>query len=256
MALDLEDHSLSGKLRVVILGEGDINVLLVSGFHAGDLLFKAGDKAVRPQLQTVIGPLASVKGLAIQEALEINDGGVALLGLPLHGHQTGVPVGEALEAAVHILGGDLNLLLGSGQALILAQGDLGIHGRDSLEGKALPGALAHQLHRRVAHYVELLLLHGGLIGVGEGDINRLVEKHLRAVHALNDLPGGLAGTETGDVDLSPHLPVRLFHGGLEFLGLHLNGQRDLALFDLFAALHTHVCFPPFIPGPFAPLQKS
>ena len=180
MALNLEYHGLAGQVRVVVLGEGDVDILFVSGLHARDLLLKAGDKAVRAQLQAVIGPLAAVEGLTVQEALKVDDGGVALLGLPLHGHQTGVPVAELLEPLVHVSGGDLHLFLLSGQALVLAQSDLGIHGDSGLEGKAVAGGVAHQLHGRIAHHLELLLLHGLFIGIRERYIDGLLEKPLHA----------------------------------------------------------------------------
>ena len=105
---------------MVVLRESDVDVLLVACLHAGDLLLKAGNKAVGPQLQAVVLPLAAVKRLSLQESLEVDDGGVALLGLPLHGHQAGVPVAELLEALVHVGGADLYLFLLGGQALVLA----------------------------------------------------------------------------------------------------------------------------------------
>ena len=242
MALDLENHGLAGQVRVVVLGESDVNVLFVAGLHTDDLLLKAGDKAVGTQLQAVVLPLAAVKGFAVQVAVEVDNGSVTLLGLPLHGHQTGVPVAELLQTLVHIGGRDLYLFLFRGQTLVLAQGDLGIHGDNGLEGKAVARGIAHQLHRRVTHHLKLLLLHGLLIGIGERNIDGLLVKDLRAIHPLNELAGGLAGTEARHIDLSAHLPIRLFDGGLKRLRTDLDGQSDLAFFDLFTAFHTHVVY--------------
>ena len=50
---------------MVVLGEGDVNLLFLAGLHSHDLLFKTGDKAVRPQLQAVVFTLAAVKRLTV-----------------------------------------------------------------------------------------------------------------------------------------------------------------------------------------------
>ena len=224
---------------MIILGEGDVDVLLVAGLHADDLLFKAGNEAVRAQLQAVVLALAALERLAVQEALEVDDGGVALLSLALHAHKARVAVRELLEALVHVSGGDLHIVLGSGQALVLAQSHLGIDGHGGLEGKAVLRALAHHLHFGITHHAELLLLHGRFVGLGERVIDGLFEKHLCAVHALDDLAGGLAGTEARNIDLLAHLLICLFDGGLELCRADLDGQGNLTLFNFFAAFHTH-----------------
>ena len=242
MDLHLEDHGLAGQIRMIVLGEGDVQILLVAGLGAHQLLFEAGDEAVGTQLQAVVLTLAAVEGLAVQETLEVDDHGVAFLGLALHAHETGVAVGELLEALVHVSGGDLHLVLGSREALVLAQRDLGIHGSSGLEGEAVLRALAHHLHGGIAHDLELLLLHSGLIGIGERNIDGFLEKHLCAVHALDHLAGGLAGTEARDIDLLAHLLICLFDGSLKLRRTHLNGQRDLTFFQFFTAFDTHFVY--------------
>ena len=243
MELNLKHGGLALELLgVVVLGEGDIQVFLVAGLHAHQLVLEAGDKGVGAQLQAVVLSLAAVKGLALQEALEVDDHGVAVLGLPIHTHQAGVPVGEGLQALVHVSGGDLDLLLGGAQALVLAQSDLGIHRGGGLEGKAVLRHLALDLHSGVAHHLEILFLHRSLIGLGERNIHGLLEKHLSAVHPLDDLPGGLAGAEARHVDLLAHLLIGFFDGSFKLRCTDLDGQDDLALFDLFAAFHTHLVY--------------
>ena len=242
MDLHLEDHGLAGQIRVIVLGEGDVQILLVAGLHANQLLFKAGNEAVGTQLQAVVLTLAAVEGLTVQESLEVDDDSVALLGLPVHAHEAGVAVRELLEALVHVSGGDLHLVLGSGELLVLTQSDLRVHGSGGLESKAVLRALAHQLHGGIAHDLELLLLHSGLIGIGERNIDGLLEKHLCAVHALDHLTGGLAGTEARNVDLLAHLLICLFDGSLKLCRTHLNGQRDLTFFQFFTAFDTHFVY--------------
>ena len=113
------------------------------------------------------------------------------------------------------------------QALVLAQGHLREHSYGSLEGEAL---LAHvqKLHLGIAHHLQLLLLHGLLVGVGQGDVHRLLIEHLGAEHGLDHLPGGLAGAEAGDADLAALLFIGLLNSGLKIGCAHLHGQRDHA----------------------------
>ena len=63
-----------------------------------------------------------------------------------------------------------------------------------------------------------------------------------AVHTLDDLPGGLARAEARHVDLLAHLLICLFDGSFKLRCTDLDGQNDLALFDLFAAFHTHLVY--------------
>ena len=236
----MEDHGLAGQLGGVILGEGDVDVLLLAGLHADDLVLKAGHEAAGAQLQVVALALAAVKGHATREALKVDVGGVALLGSPVHADEAAVAVGHLTEAVVHVGGHHLDLRLGSLQALILAQLHLGVHGHGALEGAAL-GVHALQLHLGIAHHVQLLLRHGGLIGVGQHDIHGFLIKDLGAIHLLDDLAGRLAGAEAGHVDLAAHLQIRLVDSGLKLLGADGNGQCHSALLYLLAALDIHGC---------------
>ena len=245
--LDVEHHGLAGQLGGVVLGEGDVDVLLLAGLHADELLLEAGDEAAGADLQIEVLALAAIEGHAVVKALEIDVGGVALLDGALHGHETAVAVGHFLQAGVDIGGHDLDLGLGRFQTLILAQLHLGVHGHGTLEHHAVLGA-GLQLHLGIAHHVQLLLLHSGLVGIGQDNIDSFLVEHLRAVHLLDDLAGGFAHTEAGYVDLTAHLQIRLVDGGLELLGARLDGQSDAALFQFLAAFHSHFLFPPFRMG--------
>ena len=234
----MEDHGLAGQLGGVILGESDVDVLLLTGLHADDLIFKTGHEAAGAQLQVVTLALAAVKGHATRKALEVDVGGVTLLGSPVHADKAAVTVGHFIQAGVHIGSHHFDLRLGSLQALVLAQLYLGVHGHGALEGAAL-GVHALQLHLGIAHHVQLLLRHGGLIGVGQHDIHGFLIKDLCAVHLLDDLARRLAGAEAGHVDLAAHLQIRLVDSGLKLLSADGNGQCHSALLYLLAALDIH-----------------
>lgn len=82
------------------------------------------------------------------------------------------------------------------QTLVLAQRHLGIHRHGALKDHAVLAA-GLQLHLGIAHDLQLLLLHGGLIGVGQHDIHSLLVKDLSAVHPSMILRGALPGRKPG-----------------------------------------------------------
>ena len=235
----MEDHGLAGQVGVVVLGEGDVQILLLPGLHADHLLLKAGDEGAGAQLQLIVFALAALEGGAVVESLKVNDGGVALLGLALDAYKAGGPLDVGLELVVNVLLGDLDLLLGSGQALVGAQLDLGADGDQRLEGEAL---LAHlnDFHLGIAHVVQVLLLDGLLIGAGVDGIDGIFIKHAGAVHPLDDLPGGLALAEAGDGDAAAVLQIGLLNSSLELLRSDLDGQLDRALFFLLNTGDLHL----------------
>ena len=243
MNLDLEDNVLAGQFGGILLGEGDVDILLVAGLHADNSIFKAGNKGVRTQLQIVVLALAALETLTVQEAVKVDDSGVAQLGFALDGNQTGSTVNQRLQLALDVSVSDLDLGLGSGQALVLAQLDFGLDGNDSLKGQAF---LAHgdDLHGRICHYVQTLLLDGLGVSGGIKCVHSIFIENAGAVHALDDLTGSLALAEAGDRDAALALTVSLFDGGVEFLSRNLNYQFYGAVFFFLGTFNVHVC-PPF-----------
>ena len=66
--LDVEHDLLAGEIPGVVLGEGDVDVLLLTGLHADDLILKAGNEAARADLQLVVLALAALEGNAVVKA--------------------------------------------------------------------------------------------------------------------------------------------------------------------------------------------
>ena len=253
MDLHLEHDSLACQLGGVLLGEGDVQILLIAGLQANQLLLKTGNKAAGTQLQAVVLALAALESNAIQEALEIDHDGIAVLSLTLNGHQTGVALLHTLQTLIHVSCSNLDLVLLCAQALVLAQSDLGIHGNHSLEGEAFLGALADHLNVGITDNLQLLLLDGSIISLGECVINGFLEKHFCAVHLLDHLAGSLTGAETLHIDLLAHLLICLLDRSLKLSSADLDGQCNLALFNFFNVLNTHLFIPPFIIG-YKPMQ--
>ena len=239
----MEDDLLAGEVLVIILGEGDVEILLVAGLHADDLILKAGDEAAGAELELVILALTALERFAVVEALEVDDGDVALLGLAVDGDEAGVALGHLIEALLDIVGADLDLFLLSRQALVFAELDLGIHGNGRLEGEAvLVDLVVHDLDLGIADNIEAALADGLRICLGQGDVNGIAVENARAVELFDHLAGGLAGAEAGNAELAAGLGVGLGNGGFKFLRADLDGHRDSALFQLFNIFDSHDFF--------------
>ena len=101
--LDLEGGVLASQLlSLILLGELDVDVKLLTGLVANDLLLEAGDEGTAAQHQRVVLSLAAVEGNAIDKALEVDINGVTVLGSALTGQQTAVAVLHALDLSVNI----------------------------------------------------------------------------------------------------------------------------------------------------------
>ena len=101
--LDLESGVLASQLlSLILLGELDVDVKLLTGLVADDLLLEAGDEGTAAQHQRVVLSLAAVESNAIDKALEVDIHSVTVLGSALTGQQTAVAVLHALDLSVNI----------------------------------------------------------------------------------------------------------------------------------------------------------
>ena len=69
---------------------------------ADDLLLEAGDEGAGAQHQRVVLGLAALESNAVNEALEVDVNGVAVLGSTLTGQQTAIAVLHTLDLGVNI----------------------------------------------------------------------------------------------------------------------------------------------------------
>ena len=169
LSLDFEDRRLPLQSFVtVVLGEGHLEALLVSGLEAQEPLFEAGDHAAAADHDLSVFRGAALKGLFTQVAREVDGNLVAVLGCPALFHHKGLPLlPEALDHGVNVgirnLGfrrfhrgfgeipkGDLREHLEGGRIGELAV----VIFRDPLEARLPRGAdglLRHRLEDRTLH---------------------------------------------------------------------------------------------------------
>ena len=233
MYLDAEGGVLTGQLRRVGGGEGDVYIPLLVHTGACHLLLKAGDKVAAAQQQGIALPLAALEGHAVHKALEVQHHLVA------HGGAVGVRhiqmgAGVLLQRGLGVLLGQLSLRVHGAEPLVLPQLHLGVQVDEG--GKDIPVG-ADLLHRQ-----------GG--GTGDGDIlpadglhqrlrvglvHGLLIEEVAAVDGLDLLAGRLAlhGTQGLDAVVAVHqrlLPCVAVHGHRQ---AHLTVFRNVfTLFDL------------------------
>ena len=229
---------------MVGLGEGQLDVLHIAGSHAHNAILEAGDEGVGAQLQAVVLCGAACEGNVVLQADVVDDSGVAQLSCTIHSHQLGSTVHVHLQFLVHSFLGDSGQDLVCFQALVLLQSDFGTNGNGCLEGEALL-AQGQDLDLGGSHVVQALLSDGCVASLGVDQLQCLFVEDACAVHALDDLTGSLALTETGDVDAAAVLHVNLVQASLKLLSGNFHNEFDFVLFLVFNnALDSHVDFPP------------
>ena len=218
---------------MVVFREGDVDVLLLTGGHSHNLLFKAGDEGAAAQLQVMVLALAALEGNAILEALKVDVGGVAHLSGAVHGFGGSNILGHAVQLGFNLLIGDGSLCLLDLQTLVLTQGDLGI----DLGGQCQRnGAVVVNLHIGqvgTANGLEsFLLCNGEIVDFGENLLQAVFIEDMGTVQALNHLAGSLALAEAGNHDVLTCLQVGLVDAGLHELlvDFHHNGSVIAVLF--------------------------
>ena len=234
----MEHDGLTGQLLVVVLGEGDVDVLLLAGAHADDLLLKTGNELAGTQLQVKVVALAALEGYAIIEALEVDVGGVAHLGGTLHGLGGSDILRHPIQLGLHLLVGDVNLLLLHFQTLVLAQSDLGVHLSGQGQGDDVVVADLHVGQVGTADGLEILLGNGEVIDLGENLFQTVFVENVGAIHGLDHLSGSLALTEAGELDALAGLHVSLVDTGLHQFLVDFDNDGSLVAFS-FDALNVH-----------------
>ena len=234
----MEHNGLASQILVIVFGEGDVDVLLLAGRHAHQLLLKAGDEGTAAQLQVVVLALAALKGNAVIEALEVDIHGVAHLSGTVRGLGGGYILRHSVQLRLHLCIRHDRLSLFHFQALVLAQRDLGVHVGHQCQGNHVLVINVHVLQRGTADRLEVLTGNGKIINLGEDLFQTVFIENMSAVHALDHLPGSLALPETGDHDALASLHVCGINTGLHQLLVDLHHDGSLVAI-LFGTLDNH-----------------
>src|ERR1044072_8771974 len=134
--LDREDGVFAGQLlSLVVVGEGDLDLAGVAPARARQLLLEALDQLAAAKLEQVVARLAALEGLAVEQALEVDQQHVTLRRRPLDRLELGEALADALDLALDHLGRRLGLGPADLEALVLAELCLRPHPDLELEGE-------------------------------------------------------------------------------------------------------------------------
>ena len=107
-----QSNSLASQFGSLILdGERNVHFELFASGVAHDLILKAGNELTAAELENEALSLAAIKSNAIFEALEVDDGGIALLDLAVDGNEAGLTLGHLVQALLDVVRRDLDLAL-------------------------------------------------------------------------------------------------------------------------------------------------
>ena len=227
-------------LLVVVLRELHRNFKLLAGVVAHKLVLKAGDKLVGTQHQGVLLSLAAGEGHPIQEAFEVDFGGVAVFGgAVVHIHQTAVAVRHAVQLGLDLLLGDGAVFPHRLQALIFPQGNFGAGGDLGYKGVALAINFL-QLHIGPVHRLQAGFLQGLLVGVGIGHIDGVLIEIVLTHHPHHHCAGSLALAEAGNIELRDIFAEGAVQTCLPLVTLHMDLQLVKVGLDLVSPEQFHV----------------
>ena len=154
-------------LLVIILGELDLNLAFFPRLRAHQLIFKAGDKASRTDLQGIVLPLAALERFAICEALEVKRHQIAFFhsGAFRRVNQLRLPFAHLVDVLCDLLIRDLFRLFFNLKTFIFAQLDLRLRRHDRLKNERFIFFHRDSLKFRIRRQLELFLIHGVIKGL-------------------------------------------------------------------------------------------
>ena len=118
-------------------------------------------------------------------------------------------------------------------ALVLTQLDVGEYEHLAGESKVLAGL--HLLHVQLgtAHGLEVIVLDGAHVRIGEENFQRILIENAGAVHPLNQLARSLALAEARHADLTAHFQIGLLDGLFKIGGGRLERYLDFVAGQFF-----------------------
>ena len=233
---------------MIFFGEFHLQILFFFQVHADHLLFKTGDEAAGADFQGLIFGSAAGESNAVHGAgiIQVDDIAVfdGTIGNISHG---GGLFHILLDAGVDFFIGYLVHILDGLQALIFAQLHIGLYKYLDGELQILANAdLFHFVHFGAIHNLDIMFLHAGFIFAGEENIKSIIIEYGFAIHAFDDLAGGLALAEAGHIHLAAHLQIGLLNSFVKFFGSDFKGDLHLIARDFFYRV-THKEHPPLSP---------
>ena len=217
---------------MVVLGERDVERLVVTGFEAHELLFEARDEVAPADLVHLVLALRALDGLTVTAAREVHEHEVAVLDRTvLDRLQAREPLLQHGQLRGDLLVRDLDLAPRHFEALVLAQRRDG-HGLD-LDGEAVVLGLVERTDLQVRGadgVVEQAGLPESLVApLRDGVLERLAADEVGADVLDHEVDGHATLAEARELHLVADLGDRAVVGLLHGLDRHLDAELDLVL---------------------------
>ena len=226
---DLEDRVLAGQfLFLVVVREGDLDLDLVAGVGAGQLILEVVDQLARTERQQVVVGLAALKGLAVDEALEVDQHRVALF----RGALDRLEAREALADPVDLGGDDLLVdlfvLLADLERLVLAELRHRAHADDEFEAQRLALGLrgGDEVDVGFADRRDAGVEERRFVPLGQRVTDRFGEDGGEAHPLDHQVRRRFAFAEAGEAEFARHRAGGAVGGALDVFGLNLGLDLD------------------------------
>ena len=210
---------------MILLREGHVYFYFLADLSAYQLLLKARDKCAGTDGQRVIGSLAALECLSVNEALEIDHGHIAVLNCSvLYGDGSGVCLALLVDLCVYFLIGRCSICLLYLDTLVLTQGNLRLYSYFCCEDEGLALLQLYDIYGRTGYDLKLALVCCLRICLLDQRVCSVIVKYFRSVHLLDHLARNLALTEARNRNLLSILQVSVLERCLYFLCSYLYSQ--------------------------------
>ena len=225
--LHMEHGILSLELfRVILVGEADVQVLLLTQLHPDHLLFKAGDELVASDGQRLACGGAAGERNAVHGTGIVQVHGVAFLhGTVFHVDRAAGFVAVFLNAGIDHLVRQFLEIGFHGQALVIAKGDVRADKHFQMELQVLPRTDLIQVDLGLVHGLQVIFLDGRTVSIRKQNLKSIIIEDALAVKRFDHLAGSLAPAEAGNVDPLAQLQESLMQRFGELL--RGDGERKL-----------------------------
>ena len=212
-------------LRLIILGEGDLHLSLLTDLRTYKLLLKSRDESAGADCQGIVFSLAALKRLAVHKSFEIQRCHIAVLhGAVFHRDISCVVLTLSLNLHVDLLIGHRRLDLIHLYALVFAELYLRLKRNRCRKYKRLARLDLGHFDLRRGDDLLLALVQSLIVCVGNQYVRRLLEKDLFAVHPLYHLAGHLTLPEARYADFALLSLISFLDSLLKFLRTSLDRQ--------------------------------
>jgi hypothetical protein len=222
--LDFEDRVLARQfLFLVLVREGDLDLDLVAGTGAGQLLLEVVDQLARAERQQIVVGLAAREGLVVDEALEVDQHRVALFGGALDRLEAREALSYPVDLRVDDLLVDLFVLFAYLEAFVLAELRLRPHADGELEGQRLALGLRGRLEVdvRVADRRDAGVQQRRFVPLRQRVADRFGQDGGEAHPLDHQVRRRFAFAEAGEAEFARHRAGGAVGGALDVLGGNL-----------------------------------